>query len=74
MVVNPDIQDIAENWKEWFHAFLSGKTHVTYAGIINIILAVILHFQAPSTYFIQLALAITGTGIAVDEASHLFSN
>lgn len=73
-IPNPTKQDIKSNFSEWLKAFLSGKTHVTYAGIIDIGIGIYLHFVFASLFYISVLLVIIGTGVAVDEASHLFSN
>ena len=73
-IPNPTKQDIKSNFSEWLKAFLSGKTHVTYAGILDIGIGIYLHFASASLFYISVLLVIIGTGVAVDEASHLFSN
>ncbi len=75
-VVNPDLLDIAPNFKIWLWRFFHGYCHVTYAGLITwgIGFYVALAFHIIVLQVVGLVLVALGTSIAVEQAAHLFTN
>lgn len=75
LIPNPDRQDIAKNWKQWMHRFLTFRTHVTYALLISAGVGIyLLTLDSLILRLIGGLLIATGAGGAADQAGHLFSN
>ena len=75
LIPNPDRQDIAKNWKQWMHRFLTGHTHVTYALLISAgVGAYLVTLNSIPMRLIGVLLIATGAGGAADQAGHLFTN
>ena len=75
-IPNPDEEDIAPNSKVWWRRFWEGRNHVSYAGIITAGIGAGEAILSSSIILrvTGIVLIAIGTGVFVDQFSHLFTN